>query len=143
MEAFVDKPVFINSDEILLVICEDETENLAKYGPFFEEKDIIDFINEADNAVQIFRVEPATNRCEDISEEIAQFYVNENRERLNEHSKVHSFIRESEAFNQLLDDLAQEEYIDKVYGTYEEQNRLRPSDVLPDYPNYSIYSKRF
>ncbi|WP_273760898.1 hypothetical protein, partial [Bartonella sp. ML70XJBT.G] len=89
----MDKPVFITSKEILLVICEDETENLAKYGPFFEEKDIIDFINEADNAFQIFRVEPATNRCEDISEEIAEFYVNENRERLNEHSKVHSFIR--------------------------------------------------
>ncbi|WP_273760813.1 hypothetical protein [Bartonella sp. ML70XJBT.G] len=136
------KPVFINSNEILLLMCENEAQNLAQAGPFYEEKDIIDFINEADNAVQIFRVEPATNRCEDISEEIAEFYVNENRERLNEHSKVHSFIRESEAFNQLLDDLAQEEYIDKVYGTYEEQNRLRPSDVLPDYPNYSIYSKR-
>ncbi|WP_208442557.1 hypothetical protein, partial [Bartonella raoultii] len=121
----------------------DETENLAQYGPFFEEKDIIDFINEADNAVKILRVEPENNRCEDISEEIAEFYVNENRENLNEDSKVHYFIRESEAFNQLVDDLAKEEYIDKVYGTYEEQNRLHPSDVLPNYPNYSVYSKRF
>ncbi|WP_144755879.1 hypothetical protein [Bartonella saheliensis] len=139
----MDKPVFITSKEILLVICEDETENLAQYGPFFEEKDIIDFINEADNAVKILRVEPENNRCEDISEEIAEFYVNQNRENLNEDSRVHYFIRESEAFNQLLDDLATEKYIDEVYGTYEEQNRLHPSDVLPNYPNYSIYSKRF
>ncbi|MET3590618.1 hypothetical protein ABID23_001734, partial [Bartonella silvatica] len=32
MEAFVKKPVFINSDEILLVMCENEADNLAKSG---------------------------------------------------------------------------------------------------------------
>ncbi|MET3590505.1 hypothetical protein ABID23_001621, partial [Bartonella silvatica] len=74
------KPVFINSDEILLVMCENEADNLAKSGPFLEEKDIIDCIDQTDNAVQILRIEPETNRCEDISEEVAECYLKQNEE---------------------------------------------------------------
>ncbi|WP_273760017.1 hypothetical protein [Bartonella sp. ML70XJBT.G] len=136
----MEKPILINSNEILLVTYDDD-QNIAESGPL-DASQILSIVDEGYDAIQIFRINPSEKSCEDISEEIAEFYVNENREHLNEDSKIHSFIRESEAFNQLLDDLAKEEYIDKVYGTYEEQNRLRPSDVLPNYPNYSIYSKR-
>ncbi|WP_273721788.1 MULTISPECIES: hypothetical protein [unclassified Bartonella] len=130
------KPVFINSDEILLVMCENEAQNLAQAGPFYEEKDIIDFINEADNALQIFRVEPATNRCEDISEDIAQCYLKECEEQCFNGVIPHDFVKHSTAYSFFLDEIKLREYEDKLYGSYEEQNRLRLCDVIPNYPSY-------
>ncbi len=98
MEAFVKKPVFINSDEILLVICENEEQNLAKSGPLLEEKDIINFIDQTDNAVQILRVEPTTNRCEDISEDIAECYLKECEEQCFNGNIPHDFVKDSNAY---------------------------------------------
>ncbi|WP_455466824.1 hypothetical protein [Bartonella sp. B39] len=124
------KPIFINSDEILLVICENEVQNLAQSGPFYEENDIIDFIDEADNAVQIFRIEPAMNRCEDISEDIADFYLKEREQQCFDDIIPHDFIKHSAAYGFFLDDIKQQKYKDKMFGTYEQQHRLRPCDVL-------------
>ncbi|WP_273756881.1 hypothetical protein [Bartonella sp. MM73XJBT] len=123
----MDKRILINSDEILLVVYDDE--HIAQSGPL-DASQVQEIIDEADDAIQILRVNPSENSCEDISEEIAEAYVEENIERLNEDSEVHYFIRESDAYNRLLDDLAQQKYEDEVYGTYEEQNRLRLSDVI-------------
>ncbi|WP_273721077.1 MULTISPECIES: hypothetical protein [unclassified Bartonella] len=123
----MEKPILINSDEILLVVYDDE--HIAQSGPL-DTSQVQEIIDEADDAIQILRVNPSENSCEDISEEIAEAYVEENIERLNEDSEVHYFIRESDAYNRLLDDLAQQKYEDEVYGTYEEQNRLRLSDVI-------------
>ncbi len=143
MEAIVKKPVFINSDEILLVMCNDERDNIAKSGPFFEEKDIIKFIDEADNAVQILRVEPTTNRCEDISEDIAEFYLKEHEEQCFNGNIPHDFVTHSSAYGFFLDDIKQREYDDAMYGTYEQQHRLTLSDVIPNYPHYTHYRGRF
>ncbi|WP_208438714.1 hypothetical protein, partial [Bartonella grahamii] len=101
------KPVFINSDEILLVMCENEEQNLAKYGTFFEEKDIINFIDQADNAVQILRIEPTTNRCEDISEDVAEFYLKECEEQCFNGNIPHDFVTHSSAYGFFLDDIKQ------------------------------------
>ncbi|WP_345117554.1 hypothetical protein [Bartonella jaculi] len=133
----MNKPVFINSDEILLVMCENEVQNLAQAGPFYEEKDIIDFINEADNAVQILRVEPKTNRCEDISEDIAEFYIKEHEQKCFDGKIPHDFVKHSTAYSSFLDAIEQQRYEDENYGTYEEQNRLSLSDVIPNYPHYT------
>ncbi|WP_375703896.1 hypothetical protein [Bartonella sp. AD13SXNS] len=124
------KTVFINSDEILLVICENEEQNLAKSGPFLEEKDMIKFIDQADNAVQILRVEPTTNRCEDISEDIAECYLKECEEQCFNGNIPHGFVTHSSAYVFFLDDIKQREYDDAMYGSYEQQHRLRPCDVL-------------
>ncbi|EJF95932.1 hypothetical protein MEE_00814 [Bartonella elizabethae F9251 = ATCC 49927] len=123
MEVVVNKPVLINSHEILLVVCEDEEQNLAKYGPFFEEKEIINFIDQADNAVQIFRVEPTNNRCEDISEDTAELYLKKYEEELFEEDITHDFVLHSSAYGFFLDDIKRRECEDEMYGTYEEQNR--------------------
>ncbi|GAA4666597.1 hypothetical protein [Bartonella pachyuromydis] len=123
----MEKSILINSDEILLVVYDDE--HIAQSGPL-DASQVQEIIDEADDAIQILRVNPSEKSCEDISEEIAEAYVEDNIERLNEDSEVHYFIRESDAYNRLLDDLAQQKYEDEVYGTYEEQNRLRLSDVL-------------
>lgn len=124
----MEKPILINSNEILLVTYDDD-QNIGRSGPL-DASQILSIVDEGDDAIQIFRINPSENSCEDISEEIADAYVEENIERLNEESEVHYFIRESDAYNRLLDDLAQQKYEDEVYGTYKEQNRLRLSDVL-------------
>ncbi|WP_208438778.1 hypothetical protein, partial [Bartonella grahamii] len=103
----MNKPVFINSDEILLVMCENEEQNLAKAGPFLEESDMIKFIDQTDNAVQIFRVEPTTNRCEDISEDVAEFYLKECEEQCFNGNIPHDFVTHSSAYGFFLDDIKQ------------------------------------
>ncbi|WP_019222124.1 hypothetical protein, partial [Bartonella senegalensis] len=91
---------------------------------------ILSIVNGVDDVIQIFRINPSEKSCEDISEEIADAYVEENIDSLYEESEVHDFVRESDAYNSFLDDLAREKYNDEVYGTYEQQHRLRPCDVL-------------
>ncbi|GAA4668022.1 hypothetical protein [Bartonella pachyuromydis] len=124
----MEKPILINSNEILLVVY-DDVQHIAESGPL-DASQVQEIIDEADDAIQILRVNPSEKSCEDISEDIAEAYVEDNIERLNEDSEGHYFIRESDAYNRLLDDLVQQKYEDEVYGTYEEQNRLRLSDVI-------------
>ncbi|GAA5111975.1 hypothetical protein [Bartonella jaculi] len=124
----MEKPILINSNEILLVVY-DDVQHIAESGPL-DASQVQEIIDEADDAIQILRVNPSEKSCEDISEEIAEAYVEDNIERLDEESEVHYFIRESDVYNRLLDDLAKQKYEDEVYGTYEELNRLRLSDVI-------------
>ncbi|WP_375684799.1 MULTISPECIES: hypothetical protein [unclassified Bartonella] len=124
----MDKPILINSDEILLVVYDDD-QNIGRSGPL-DESQVLKIIDEADDAIQIFRINPSENNCEDISEEIAEAYVKENIEHLHEESKVHDFVLESDAYQELLDEIADEKYNDEIYGTYEQQHRLRACDVL-------------
>ncbi|UNF39131.1 hypothetical protein [Bartonella krasnovii] len=124
----MEKPILINSNEILLVTYDDD-QNIAESGPL-DASQILSIVDEGYDAIQIFRINPSEKSCEDISEEIADAYVEENIEHLYEESEVHYFIRESDTYNDLLDDLAKERYNDEFYGTYEQQHRLRPCDVL-------------
>uniref|UniRef100_UPI0035D1238B hypothetical protein n=1 Tax=Bartonella sp. CL100XZDX TaxID=3243515 RepID=UPI0035D1238B len=87
----MENPILINSDEILLVVYDDD-QNIGRSGPL-DESQVLKIIDEADDAIQIFRINPSENNCEDISEEIAEAYVNENIEHLHEESKVHDFVR--------------------------------------------------
>ncbi|WP_273721889.1 MULTISPECIES: hypothetical protein [unclassified Bartonella] len=124
----MENPILINSDEILLVTYDDD-QNIAESGPL-DESQILKIIDETDDAIQIFRINPSEKSCEDISEQIAEAYVKENIERLDEDSEVHYFIRESDIYNEILEEIAEEKYEDEMYGTYEQQHRLRPCDVL-------------
>ncbi|WP_375646229.1 hypothetical protein [Bartonella sp. AA56HLJMS] len=124
----MENPILINSDEILLVVYDDD-QNIGRSGPL-DESQVLKIIDEADDAIQIFRINPSENNCEDISEEIAEVYIKENIEHLHDESKVHDFVRESDAYQELLDEIADEKYNDEIYGTYEQQHRLRPCDVL-------------
>ncbi|WP_375650723.1 hypothetical protein [Bartonella sp. OT172YNZD] len=124
----MENPILINSNEILLVAY-DKDQNIGRSGPL-DESQVLKIIDEADDAIQIFRINPSEKSCEDISEEIADAYVEENIEHLDEDSEVHYFVRESDAYHDLLSDLADEKYNDEIYGTYEQQHRLRPCDVL-------------
>ncbi|UNF52394.1 hypothetical protein MNL02_01475 [Bartonella krasnovii] len=131
----MEKPILINSNEILLVTYDDD-QNIGRSGPL-DASQILSIVDEGYDAIQIFRINPSEKSCEDISEEIADAYVEENIKHVYEESKVHYFIRESDIYNEILDDLAKERYNDEVYGTYEQQHRLTPWDVLPNYPSYT------
>ncbi|USP02832.1 hypothetical protein [Bartonella taylorii] len=124
----MEKPILINSNEILLVVYGDD-QHIGESGPL-DESQVLEIIDEADDTVKIFRVNPSEKSCEDISEEIAEAYIKENFEFLDENSKVQSYVYESNAYHRLLDDIAEAKYNDEVYGTYEEQHRLRLRDVI-------------
>ncbi|WP_409360797.1 hypothetical protein ACRPOS_005420 [Bartonella heixiaziensis] len=51
-----------------------ETKNITWYKSSYQQVDIITSIN---NAVQVSQIEPITNRCENISKNVSEFYVRE------------------------------------------------------------------
>lgn len=119
----MDKQILIKSNEILLVVY-DGDHHIAQSGPL-DEKQVLDIvIDEAYEVIEIFRVNPSEKSCEDISEEIAEAYVTKNIDDLDEDSKVHYFVRESDAYHDLLDEIAQLKYEDEMFGTYEHQHRV-------------------
>lgn len=124
----MEKPILIHSNEILLVAY-DKDQHIAESGPL-NTSQVLSIVDEVDDAIQIFRINPSEKSCEDISEQIAEAYVKANIEHLYEDSEVHYFVCESDAYHDLLSDLAKEKYNDEFYGTYEQQHRLRPCDVL-------------
>ncbi|QEE09230.1 acetyltransferase [Bartonella kosoyi] len=132
----MDKPILIHSDEILLVAY-DKEQYIAESGPL-DASQVLSIVDEVDDAIQIFRINPSEKSCEDISEDIAEAYVEANIEDLYEDSEVHYFVGESNAYHDLLSELADEKYNDEIYGTYEEQNKLRLCDVIPNYSSYYI-----
>ncbi|WP_254472930.1 hypothetical protein [Bartonella sp. B1098] len=131
----MEKPILINSDEILLIYF-DKDQHIAEGGPL-DASQILSIVYGVDDVIQIFRINPSEKSCEDISEEMAEAYVKENIEHLYEERKVHYFIRESDIYNEILEEIAEEKYEDEMYGTYEQQHRLTPWDVLPNYPSYT------
>ncbi|WP_208434487.1 hypothetical protein [Bartonella taylorii] len=124
----MDKPILINSNEILLVIYGDD-QHIGESGPL-DESQVLNIIDEADDTVQIFRVNPSEKSCEDISEDIAELYLREREEQCFNGKIPHEFIEHSAAYGFFLDDIKQCEYEDAMYGSYEKQHRLRPCDVL-------------
>ncbi|WP_156850801.1 hypothetical protein [Bartonella refiksaydamii] len=124
----MDKPILINSNEILLVVYGDD-QHIGESGPL-DESQVLEIVDEADDTVQIFRVNPSEKSCEDISEDIAELYLREREEQCFNGKIPHEFIEHSAAYGFFLDDIEQQRYEDAMYGSYEKQHRLRPCDVL-------------
>ncbi|MCL6229272.1 hypothetical protein [Bartonella bilalgolemii] len=124
------KPIFINPNEILLAMCSNENENTAHSGPFYDETEVLNFLSDIDDVERIIRIELSTNRWEDISEEIAEAYLDQSSWMLDEDSDIPPFVEYSDAYEVLKKDLEDQKIDDEIYGTYEEQHRLRLSDVI-------------
>ncbi len=92
----MENPILINSDEILLVTYDDD-QNIAESGPL-DESQILSIVDEGDDAIQIFRINPSENSCEDISEDIAEFYLRESEEQCFNENISHDFILHSTAY---------------------------------------------
>ncbi|EJF87349.1 hypothetical protein [Bartonella rattimassiliensis] len=124
----MENPVLIHSNEILLVAY-DKDQHIAESGPL-DASQILSIVDEADDAIQIFRINPSEKSCEDISEDIAEIYLRECEEQCFNGNIPHDFILHSTAYGFFLDDIKQREYDDVMYGSYEQQHRLRSCDVL-------------
>ncbi|WP_375612553.1 MULTISPECIES: hypothetical protein [unclassified Bartonella] len=53
----MENPILINSDEILLVVYDDD-QNIGRSGPL-DESQVLEIIDEANNEIQIFRINPS------------------------------------------------------------------------------------
>ncbi|WP_236824119.1 hypothetical protein [Bartonella sp. WD16.2] len=117
----------------MLIICSNDDYPYAEFGPF-EETEIRDIVDGLDNVESILRIDLYSNRYDDISEEVAELYVQKYLDDYVNYYFVeeapYPFIAESDAYHDLLESIAEREYADATYGTYEEQHRLRPCDVL-------------
>ncbi|RCL00130.1 MAG: hypothetical protein JSC189_001299 [Candidatus Tokpelaia sp. JSC189] len=102
---------------------------LATQGPILKLSDVVGKID-GDGAVKIVRYGVVSDCEEDITEEIASCYVEEHYDEIDEESLVAPFIEHSDAYEDHLDALEAEALEDSIYGSYEDQNRLRLSDVL-------------
>ncbi|PIT67922.1 hypothetical protein CER18_06755, partial [Bartonella tribocorum] len=63
----MEKPILINSNEILLVAY-DKEQYIAESGPL-DASQVLSIVDEVDDAIQIFRINPSEKSCEDISED--------------------------------------------------------------------------
>ncbi|ENN91111.1 hypothetical protein [Bartonella bovis] len=123
----MNEQIFVDDHEILLVICDDGYHD-ARSGPL-DRTEIMNIVDGVDDVVRILRIDLHSDHYDDISEKIAEIYVKDSDSSLLERN-THPFIVDSNAYHILKEDVEEQIYADKVYGTYEEQHRLRPCDVL-------------
>ncbi|WP_019219545.1 hypothetical protein [Bartonella florencae] len=122
---------FVKEDEILIVLCEDEKGD-AYDGPFEQSEEVLEIVEEYETVYKLLRLDLMTLHAEDVSEQLADTYV-ANHEIDEENGQLQPFILNSEAYHVYLNEKADRNYEDNLYGSYEKQHRLRPCDVLNDY----------
>ncbi|MFT4347729.1 hypothetical protein, partial [Bartonella ancashensis] len=122
------KPIFVNSNEILLVTYSDG-EHIARSGHFYDEFEILEVLNGTEGAEQVFRLDLETKHYEDFSEEIAETYIRDNSICL-DGAVEHPFIENSNAYAELLKEQKAQKSNDIIYGRYEQQHRLRAYDLV-------------
>ncbi|MGL2349715.1 hypothetical protein ACOWKN_06485, partial [Helicobacter pylori] len=96
----MNEQFFVNAHEILLVVCNDSDYHDAQSGPI-DKTEIMNIVDGIDDVIRILRVDLQSNRYDDISEEIAELYVqkylDEGRYCFLE-SNPYPFIAESDAY---------------------------------------------
>ncbi|MDD9330097.1 MAG: hypothetical protein PV354_06650 [Bartonella sp.] len=124
---------FVKEDEILIILCEDEI-NDTYDGPL-EREEVLELVeNKYDDVVRLLRLDLKSLHADDVSEQIAELYVNmKMSDGYDQDEQVSSFIFNSDAYHAYLDQKIAQEYEDNLYGSYEKQHRLRWSDVLNKY----------
>ncbi|WP_336276604.1 hypothetical protein [Bartonella sp. CB178] len=122
---------FVKEDETVVILCEDETGD-AYEGPIEQVEEVLELVDERETVQRILRLDLVTLRADDVSEEVADVYVQNNDIEEND-EKLQPFILNSDAYQLYLDEKIAQDYEKNVYGSYEKQNRLRPRDVLNGY----------
>ncbi|WP_412058579.1 hypothetical protein [Bartonella sp. DGB2] len=121
-------PFFVTSDEILLLTYSDG-EHVGRSGPFLDKRDILAMLSAMDGVEQVLCINPKVQSTIDISEQVAELYI-ETFDLAPDDDIAHPFVRNSLAYATLLVEWAEQTVKDIYYGTYEQQHRLRASDVL-------------
>lgn len=124
-----DRP-FVTEDEILVVLCCDESGDVC-VGPIEQAEDVLAFLEGDSSVQQLVRLNLKTLNAEDVSEQLADLYI-ENLVLFEEDDPFPPYILESDAYHVYRDQKIARDYEDSLYGSYEQQHRLRPCDVLTD-----------
>ncbi|RCL02133.1 MAG: hypothetical protein JSC189_000758 [Candidatus Tokpelaia sp. JSC189] len=101
------------------------------YGwPILSPEDVIEKISGTDGVMRIDRYDLISHMGEDITEEVAEAYIRYFGDKIDEDSDVDEWLLNSRAYEDHIEALEAEALEDSIYGSYEDQNRLRLSDVL-------------
>jgi len=126
---------FIAQDEAMIAFCQTQPNsinyNVSYSGRIESAEEVADIIDkETDNCFKIVCINTITNHVDDITEAVAAAYIKQYGNDLEQGAYVPPFVASSDAWSEHQQYLEAQEAIDAKYGTYEEQHRLRLSDVL-------------
>ncbi|AQX20386.1 hypothetical protein [Bartonella sp. WD16.2] len=121
---------FVKEDEILIILGEDADDDVY-VGPIDYLEEVLDLMEQCDAVQRFLRLDLTTLHADDVSEQVAEIYMKCHD--IDEQDGYHPFILDSDVYHEYLEDKATRVYQDSIYGSYEEQHRLRPCDVLDRY----------
>ncbi|AQX31144.1 hypothetical protein [Bartonella schoenbuchensis] len=114
----MNKQVSVTDHEILLAVC-DDGHHLSSSGPI-DETEIMNIINGVGDVVSILRIDLHSNRYDDISEEVAELYVqkylNDNDHYYFVEDAPYPFIADSWAYSDVLDKIRERENTSPFYS---------------------------
>lgn len=137
---------FVNHSEALIFLYECGCdEGMSRKAITID--DVLSHLDGVEAVTKIIRIDLETIHAEDVSEVVAEAYLEKNGYK----KSTHSFVLKSEAYqnafaqlgfnkkqtahfvkyNVWLTDEEVEELEDEEYGTYEQQHRIDASDTLP------------
>ncbi|WP_455477989.1 hypothetical protein V3565_04335 [Bartonella sp. B10] len=122
---------FVKEDEIIVILCDDENNDVYE-GPIDQAEEVLELVEERDTVHRILRLDLTTLHADDVSEQLADIYV-QNNEINEQNTQLQPFILNSDAYHTYLDEKVARDYENNLYGSYEKQHRLRSCDVLNDY----------
>jgi len=123
----------IAKDEAMVAFCRSDrgySYNIS-YSGRLDTDEVVKIIDkETDDCFKIVCIDTVTNQVDDITELVAEAYINKHLNQFEQDDYVPPFVASSDAWDKHLQYIKEQEAIDAKYGTYEEQHRLRLSDVL-------------
>nr|WP_053944607.1 hypothetical protein [Bartonella ancashensis] len=128
------KRLFIKEDEILIILCDDENGDIY-VGPIESSEEILELVDNREAIQRLLRLDLITLHADDISEDIADIYISQS-DMMVQHDMmdcVQPFILNSEVYRDYLEQNIANDYERSLYGSYEQQHRLRLHDVLSRY----------
>ncbi|WP_208541726.1 hypothetical protein [Bartonella capreoli] len=115
----MNEQVLIGTDEILLIISTYDDDYYAKPGPI-DETEIMDIVGQMETVESILRIDLTSNRYDDISEDVAELYV---QKYLDDYSHYYfledapyPFIAHSWAYSDVLDKIEERESTNPFYN---------------------------
>ncbi|AQX19889.1 hypothetical protein [Bartonella sp. WD16.2] len=109
----MNKQLFVSADEILLIVSTHDDDYYAKPGPI-DETEIMDIMGQMETVVSILRIDLMSNRYDDISEEVAELYV---QKYLDDYE--HYYFLEDDPYHFIAHSWAYSDVLDKIKRTGE------------------------
>ncbi|WP_343358322.1 hypothetical protein AAJP84_01760 [Bartonella schoenbuchensis] len=116
----MNEQVLIGADQILLIISTYDDDYYAKPGPV-DGTEIMDIVGQMETVESILRIDLQSNRYDDISEDVAELYVQKYLDDYSHYYFVedapYPFIAHSCAYSDVLDKIRERENTSPFYST--------------------------